>query len=139
MTFEYKCVGAPERPKRLRGSSRSDRVALAMQEVINAEAVDGWEYLRTDLLPVEEKAGFLSRTQEVHRAVLIFRREAGAARVARPTLSAHARGLAETDEPEPEVSIAADPRELHEGRIGLSAERGAPFPPRSRRPPTGLG
>jgi hypothetical protein len=114
-------------------------VALAMQEVINAEAVDGWEYLRTDLVPVEEKAGFLSRTREVHRAVLIFRRETGTERPARSTLSAHARSLAETDEPEPEISIAADPRELREGRIALSAERRAPPLPRTGRPPTGLG
>ena len=76
MDYEYKCVGAPERPKRQRGvRGRSERVALAMQEIIDAEAVDGWEYQRTDLVPVEEKNGFFSRTHEVHRAVLIFRRE----------------------------------------------------------------
>lgn len=137
MTFEYKCVGAPERPKRLRGSSRSDRVAMAMQEIIDAEAVDGWEYMRTDLVPVEEKPGFFSRTQEVHRAVLIFRRNSMAERPARPTLSAtQARSLAAVAEPEPELSIAADPRD---GRIALSAERGAPSPSRTGRPPSGLG
>lgn len=76
MSFEYKCVGAPERPKRQRGvRGRSDRVALAMQEIIAAEAVDGWEYQRTDLVPVEEKHGLFSRAHEVHRAVLVFRRE----------------------------------------------------------------
>lgn len=137
MTFEYKCVGAPERPKRLRGTSRSDRVALAMQEVINAEAVDGWEYLRTDLVPVEEKPGFFSRTQEVHRAVLIFRRESAAARNAqpsRPSLAAAPHSIAAPPEPvEP-----ADQREGREGRIALAADRGAP-PPRTNRPPSGLG
>ena len=143
MTFEYKCVGGPERPKRLRGTgSRSDRVALAMQEIISAEAVDGWEYLRTDLVPVEEKPGLFSRTQEVHRAVLIFRREgAAAARPARPA-AAQLRGVGPA--PEPEVPLQAEPHEAHgaregrEARITLSAERGAP-PPRANRPPSGLG
>ena len=75
MVYEYKCVGAPEKGKRTKGArTRSDRVALVMQEIIAEEAVDGWEYMRTDLVPVEEKAGLFSRTVEVHRAVLIFRR-----------------------------------------------------------------
>ncbi len=75
MAVEYKCVGAPEKGKRKRGAkTRSDRVAHAMEEIIAAEAVDGWEYLRTDLVPVEERSGMFSRSHEVHRAVLIFRR-----------------------------------------------------------------
>jgi hypothetical protein len=145
MTFEYKCVGGPERPKRLRGAwSRSDRVALAMQEIIDSEAVDGWEYLRTDLVPVEEKASFLGRTQEVHRAVLIFRRESVVERPAQPArprlAAADARSGAAM--PENEVPLPGEPadaREARDGRIGLSAERGAPPPPRRHRPPTGLG
>jgi hypothetical protein len=139
MAFEYKCVGAPERPKRLRGTrSRSDRVALAMQEIISAEAVDGWEYLRTDLVPVEEKAGFFSRTQEVNRAVMIFRRESVPARPPRPALAAtEVRRVAAT--PEPGVPSPADPADAREGRIALSAERSAPPPPRTNRPPSGLG
>ncbi len=139
MTFEYKCVGAPERPKRLRGiRSRSERVALAMQEIISAEAVDGWEYLRTDLVPVEEKAGFFSRTHEVHRAVLIFRRASEADFAARPAL-AHGRDVAARDHPEVQLQPdSPDPREGRDARIALSAERGAP-PPRTPRTPSGLG
>lgn len=147
MTFEYKCVGAPERPKRLRGTwSRSDRVALAMQEIIGAEAVDGWEYMRTDIVPVEEKAGFFGRTHEAHRAVLVFRRESVVARPARPALApAQVRTVAAAPEPPVphgrEVSLGAepaDPREGREARIALSAERGAP-PPRGNRTPSGFG
>ena len=79
--YEYKCVGAPERARRKRGAkTRTDRVASAMQDLINAEAVDGWEYQRTDLVPIEERAGFLSRPVEAHRAVLIFRRIAPGSR-----------------------------------------------------------
>jgi hypothetical protein len=75
MTFEYKTVGAPEKGKRQRGArSQSDRVAAAFDEVLQGEAVDGWEYLRTDLLPVTERLGWFARGHEVHRAVMVFRR-----------------------------------------------------------------
>ena len=76
MSFEYKTVAAPEKGKRLRGlTSASERVAAAFEEILDAEAVDGWEYLRTDLLPVTERAGWFSRPREMHRAVMVFRRE----------------------------------------------------------------
>ena len=143
MSYEYKCVGAPERPKRQRGvRGRSERVALAMQEIIAGEAVDGWEYMRTDLVPVEEKAGLFSRTHEVHRAVLVFRRELEP----EPRfVHARARAVAARDpaaEPArpPQPEPPAEPRA--EGRIRLSAERDepAPPPPRGNRPPpSGLG
>jgi hypothetical protein len=135
MSFEYKCVGAPERPKRQRGASRSERVAIAMQEIINVEAVDGWEYLRTDLVPVEEKAGLFSRTHEVHRAVLVFRREIAQSHGVRPI-----SGLVAA--PDPELTSFPDDRGERDGRearIRLSAERGAPLPSRANRPPSGLG
>lgn len=81
MDYEYKCVGAPERPRRSRrAKTPSDRLASAMQKIIEEEAVNGWEYMRTDLLPVTEKSSFLGRTQEVHRAVMVFRRDLEARR-----------------------------------------------------------
>jgi len=75
MAYEYKTVGAPEKGKRKRGArSKSDKVAAAFEEILEAEAVDGWEYMRTDLVPVIERSGFFSRVHEVHRAVMVFRR-----------------------------------------------------------------
>ena len=75
MTYEYKTVGAPEKGKRKRGlRSQSDRVAAAFDEILQDEVVGGWEYLRTDLLPVIESAGWFKRGHEVHRAVMVFRR-----------------------------------------------------------------
>ena len=76
MDYEYKCVGAPEKPRKSRrAKTGSQRLAVSMEELIQEEAVNGWEYMRTDLVPVVEKAGLFSRPQEVHRAVLVFRRE----------------------------------------------------------------
>ncbi len=75
MKYEYKTVGAPEKGKRKRGlRNQSDRVAAAFEEILLVEAVDGWEYQRTDLLPVMENAGWFKRGHEVHRAVMVFRR-----------------------------------------------------------------
>ncbi len=75
MQYEYKTVGAPEKGKRKRGvRNASDRVAAAFEEILEREAVDGWEYQRTDLLPVNERNGWFSRVQETHRAVMVFRR-----------------------------------------------------------------
>ena len=75
MTYEYKTVGAPEKGKRKRGArTPSDRVAVAFDMVLQDEAVDGWEYLRTDLLPVIERSGWFGRGHEVQRAVMVFRR-----------------------------------------------------------------
>ncbi|MEM8698409.1 MAG: hypothetical protein AAGF44_04525 [Pseudomonadota bacterium] len=76
MSYEYKAVGGPERGRRRRGAkTRSDRVAVALEEIIAREAIDGWQYLRTDLIPVEERRGWLGRVQEIHRSVMVFRRE----------------------------------------------------------------
>lgn len=135
MNYEYKCVGAPEEPRRQRGvRAWSDRVALAMQEVIAAEAVDGWEYLRTDILPVEEKDGFFSRARRVNRAVLIFRREIGDAPRSRPAERPGAI-LAE-DQPPPRPATG---QKSAQG-IRLSAERDLPAPPAqgNRLPRSGI-
>jgi len=80
MAYEYKVVGAPEKCGRHKGAkTASDRVAAELGQVIAANAVDGWEYYRVDILPIMEKRGTLSRPVEAHRAVVVFRRETGPA------------------------------------------------------------
>jgi hypothetical protein len=78
MSFEYKVIPAPTRGKKARGvKTPADRFARALSEAINAEAEQGWEYLRTDTLPAEERQGLTGRTT-VFQNMLVFRREAGA-------------------------------------------------------------
>lgn len=133
MSYEYKCVGAPEEPRRQRGvRAWSDRVALAMQEVIAAEAVDGWEYLRTDILPVEEKDGLFSRVRRIKRAVLIFRRELGDA--PRRHAAEH-QGSIQGTTPGAILADDSSPRPSagqKQPGIQLSAERSIPAPPSQR-------
>ena len=116
MAFEYKVVGAPEKPRRRRGArTRSDRVAVAFEQILDVEATDGWEYLRTDLVPVEE-GGFLSRRKEVHRAVMVFR-----------------RALRREVRPEPVPSAPARRRE-DKDELVLMPERRTPRPARRAEP-----
>lgn len=131
MGFEYKCIGAPEKAKRKRGAkTRTDRVAVALEEALAEHAVDGWEYLRTDLIPIEERSGMFGRPHEVHRAVMIFRRPLGGA------VSHQAPVMAPRPEPVP----------APEEPIRLAAERETPAPDATVRPsamsrqaPKGLG
>nr|WP_229836497.1 DUF4177 domain-containing protein [Aliiroseovarius zhejiangensis] len=72
--FEYEAIPAPRKGKKARGVKTSeDRFAHAMTEVLNDMAADGWEYLRADTLPCDERSGFTGRTT-VYQNVLVFRR-----------------------------------------------------------------
>ncbi len=74
-TYEYKVVSAPRRPKRVKGARTVvDRFARTLTDLINSEAAEGWEYLRAESLPVEEKKGMLSSASENYHSVLVFRR-----------------------------------------------------------------
>ena len=74
MTFEYKVVPAPTRGRKARGvKTPADRFARALEDAINDLAADGWEYLRTDTLPAEQRQGLTGRTT-VYQNMLVFRR-----------------------------------------------------------------
>jgi hypothetical protein len=77
--WEYKVVAAPRRGVKAKGArTTNDRFANAMAEILNAEARQGWEYLRAESLPADEKPGFLKSSVEVYQSVLVFRREIAA-------------------------------------------------------------
>ncbi|MCB1331859.1 MAG: DUF4177 domain-containing protein [Maritimibacter sp.] len=78
MNFEYKVVPAPTRGRRAKGvKTPADRFAFALEETINECAQEGWEYLRTDTLPAEERQGLTGRTT-VYQNMLVFRRPVAA-------------------------------------------------------------
>ena len=56
----------------------ADRYAATLTEAINSMAVNGWEYLRAETLPSEERSGLTGRTTLFHN-LLIFRRAVEAA------------------------------------------------------------
>lgn len=74
MSYEYKVVPAPTRGVKVKGAKTAqDRFANALELTMNNLAADGWEYLRTDTLPCEQREGLMSKTT-VFQNVLVFRR-----------------------------------------------------------------
>ena len=72
--FEYKAVPAPHQGKKARGvKTTEDRFALSMTDALNEMAGDGWEYVRAETLPCDERKG-LTGTQTTYQNLLIFRR-----------------------------------------------------------------
>jgi len=81
MRYEYKVLPAPRRGRKSgEVKSAEGRFALGIEEQINELAHDGWEYLRSDILPSDERQG-LTSTRTVYRSVLVFRRALSAAAV----------------------------------------------------------
>lgn len=73
--YEYKVLPAPTRGRKVPGVKTPEaRFALGVEDFLNDMARAGWDYLRTDILPSEERQGFTS-TQTVYRSVAVFRRE----------------------------------------------------------------
>lgn len=90
--FEYKVIPAPSKGQKAKGIKTPEgRFALSIQTALNQLGAEGWEYLRAELLPSDERSGLTGTT--VHwRNVLVFR-----------------RALPEAEEP-PEPAAEAEPR-----------------------------
>ncbi|PPB81238.1 hypothetical protein LV82_01284 [Albidovulum inexpectatum] len=74
--YEYRVVPAPMRGQKAAGAkTNAERFGAALTATINEMAAKGWEYLRSDTLPCEERAGFTRRTT-VYHSMLVFRRPA---------------------------------------------------------------
>lgn len=72
--FEYKVIPAPKRGEKARGvKTTEDRFALALTTLMNQLGAEGWDYVRADSLPCEERTGFTS-TKTTFQNVLVFRR-----------------------------------------------------------------
>jgi len=72
--FEYKVVPAPERGLKAKGIKGTPaRFAHALETVMNEMGAEGWEYQRTDTLPVQERQG-LRGTSTSFQNMLVFRR-----------------------------------------------------------------
>ncbi len=72
--YEYKVVPAPQKGLKERGvRSAEGRFAFAVETALNEMGAEGWEYLRAELLPSEERSG-LTGSVTNWRNVLVFRR-----------------------------------------------------------------
>jgi hypothetical protein len=99
--WRYRCVAAPRKAKASRAHrAPADALLAAIEAAIAAEAAQGWEYVRTDLVPMESKAGFFGPVSETHLGVMVFRRPADAAPA--PSL----RAEIEAEAPPPRLGAA---------------------------------
>lgn len=75
--YEYKVIPAPLRTVKVKGlSTPAERFAHMLEGAVNAEAGEGWEFLRAETLPCEERKG-LTGTAKSFQSVLVFRRATG--------------------------------------------------------------
>ena len=102
MRYEYKVIPAPRRGDKARGvKTTEEKFALTLTGVMNALGAEGWEYVRADTLPVDERSG-LTGTKTSYQNMLVFRRVQGAELASEP--------LAPTRLITAEPAIAAAPR-----------------------------
>ncbi|MFD1342383.1 hypothetical protein [Litorisediminicola beolgyonensis] len=73
-SYEYKVLPAPAKGEKAKGVRGAEgRFAFAIEHLMNDMASEGWEYLRAETLPSEERSG-LTSSITVWRTVLVFRR-----------------------------------------------------------------
>lgn len=73
-TFEYKVVPAPSKGTKAKGlKTTGERFAQALMDIMNSQGREGWEYIRADTLPVEERSGLTGKST-TYQNMLVFRR-----------------------------------------------------------------
>lgn len=102
LRYEFKVLPAPRRGEKARGvKSTEERFALALTTLMNQMGAEGWDYVRADTLPVDERTG-LTGTKTSFQNMLVFRRALEEA--APPAAAAAPRLVAE------EAPVAPSPR-----------------------------
>lgn len=104
MQLEYKLIPAPARADKARGvKPGAARLALTVEAVMNDMAREGWSYLRSDLLPSEERQGLSTRKTTKYHTFLVFQRPVTEEALApEPPLTTTAPAPVMDAEPEPE-------------------------------------
>jgi hypothetical protein len=136
MDYEYRVIPAPKRLRRIKGvSATADLVAATLTDCINAEARQGWEYVRTEQVAAEEPAGWFRRARQVEETVMIFRRPRRGAEV-QPEAQREAATLQRG--PHPGAAALRGRLTGAQQRIEESREtRNAPRPPVQQAPSPG--
>ena len=72
--YEYKVIPAPRRGEKSReAKTTEDRFALALTTLMNQLGRDGWDYVRAETLPCDERSGFTG-VKTTEQNMLVFRR-----------------------------------------------------------------
>ena len=74
LRYEFKVVPAPRKAEKQRGlKTTEDRFAASLASLMNEQGRDGWDYVRADTLPVDERVGFTG-SKTTYQNMLVFRR-----------------------------------------------------------------
>ncbi len=72
--YEFRAVPAPRRGEKARGlKTTEERFAHTLTQVLNEMGRDGWDYVRADALPCDERVG-LTGSKTTFQNILVFRR-----------------------------------------------------------------
>lgn len=126
--FEYKVIPAPRKAGKIKGVRGTDnKFAIELSNLMNALGADGWEYLRADTLPVEERQGFTGRTTTFQN-MLVFRRDISVVEDEKveAILAKHAVAPAEAAPTDPAPSTVAASQPVAPRRV--EPQRPAPEP-----------
>lgn len=73
--YEYRVVPAPKVVPRIKGVTGTENLfSLGLEDALNAEGQDAWEYQRSETMTVSAKQGFFRKTVTETVTVLIYRR-----------------------------------------------------------------
>jgi hypothetical protein len=121
--YEYKVVAAPHKGVKAKGVRTPEgRFANAIELRLNELAAEGWEFLRAELLPSEERSGLTGSTTN-WRNLLVFRREVAVADAAAADVPARATAAAPEPKPEPAPEAAKQEKEVPAGLRPLPGPR----------------
>ncbi|WP_245510584.1 DUF4177 domain-containing protein [Antarcticimicrobium sediminis] len=125
--YEYKVIPAPAKGRKAKGVRTPEaRFSLAIETTLNDMGADGWEYLRAELLPSDERSGLTGSTVN-WRNVLVFRRlKDGASEAFQPRLM-EAPDLTAPDPVAPDP-ITPDLKTLAAAGIAAAADPAFPTP-----------
>lgn len=108
-SFEYTVIPAPLRSEKAKATKDpSERYALTLSEAINRMAQDGWEYLRAETLPSEERSGLTGRTTLFHNLLIFRRPTASHAAIAVGEATQQAAGFDSLAPATPQIVSASD-------------------------------
>jgi len=129
--FEYKVVPAPMRGLKAKGVKGTPaRFANALQTVMNSMGAQGWEYQRTDTLPVEERQGLTGKSTSF-QTMLVFRRRLVDGQEATAPVAAliedHSDAIADGPEPEAVDAVEPDASDPQKAPIAARQQDDAPI------------
>lgn len=120
MQYEYKVVPAPKKGRSGKGVRGTEaKFANELMYLMNEMGAEGWEYVRSDTLPCEERQGLTSKTM-TYQNILVFRRSQMVFASQPLTGPSHAKLIEDTGS---EIMAVRAPKTEQNGIVGVLRAR----------------